>query len=391
MRYFLNLTKGSYQQELDNFFAQKNGEMPSQVVTKSALSQARKQLSHTAFTTLNHQVVDYYYAHHGHLKTWRGHRLCAIDGSQLRVPNTDSITDVFGVLPGKPNVKDCPMALASVYFDVLNRISIDASINPTGASERDCAAAHLQHALPNDLSILDRGYNAFWLYALFSDRDQRFCMRAKINRNLICKAFAESGERERIITLTPNKNSVVQCEAKGLSSEPLTLRLVRVDLDNDVEVLITNLLDTEVYPADIFKVLYNLRWGIEENYKRLKQWVEIENFSGKSALSVRQDFYAKILSSNLTAIVANAAQNQVDNTGGIRDRYYQINGAQALSKMKNTIVLWLQLTPRRLRNRIEKMVNYIACTIESIRDGRSFNRPKSSKNRIFYMAYKRAF
>jgi hypothetical protein len=125
MRYFLNLTKGSYQQELDNFFAQQNGEMSSQVVTKSALSQARKQLSHTAFTTLNRQVVDYYYAHHEHLKTWHGHRLCAIDGSQLRVPNTPDITNEFGVLPGKPGMKDCPMALASVYFDVLNRISID--------------------------------------------------------------------------------------------------------------------------------------------------------------------------------------------------------------------------------------------------------------------------
>jgi hypothetical protein len=75
MRYFLNLTKGYYQQELDNFFAQQNGEMSSQIVTKSAFSQARKQLSHTAFTTLSRQVVDYYYAHHEHLKTWHGRQL----------------------------------------------------------------------------------------------------------------------------------------------------------------------------------------------------------------------------------------------------------------------------------------------------------------------------
>jgi hypothetical protein len=384
------LPKGSYQQELDNFFAQQNGEMSSQVVTKSALSQAQKQLSHTAFTTLNRQVVDYYYAHHEHLKTWHGHRLCAIDGSQLRVPNAPDITSEFGVLPGKPGMKDCPMALASVYFDVLNRISIDTSINPTRASERDCAAAHLQHALSNDLSILDRGYNAFWLYALFSDRDQRFCMRAKINRNLICKVFSESGEREQIITLTPNKNSVVQCKAKGLSSQPLTLRLVRVDLDSEVEVLITNLLDSQTYPAAVFKELYHLRWGIEENYKRLKQWVEIENFSGKSALSVRQDFYAKIVSSNLVSMLANSAQRQVDKTDINRKLRYQINAAQAMSKMKNTIIHWLGSTPRRLRIRIGRMVDYIACTIESVRAGRSYVRPKSSKNRIFYMAYKRA-
>jgi len=79
---------------------------------------------------------------------------------------------------------------------------------------------------------------------------------------------------------------------------------VRVDLPGGVEVLITNLMDSDKYDAGLFKSLYHLRWGIEENYKRLKQWVEIENFSGKSALSVQQDFYAKIVASNLTALMA---------------------------------------------------------------------------------------
>jgi hypothetical protein len=54
-----------------------------------------------------------------------------------------------------------------------------------------------------------------------------------------------------------------------------------------VEVLITNMMGCEAYEVDLFKELYYLRWGIEENYKRLKQWVEIENFSGKSVVSIR--------------------------------------------------------------------------------------------------------
>jgi IS4 transposase len=71
-------------------------------------------------------------------------------------------------------------------------------------------------------------------------------------------------------------------------------------------------MDPVEYEASLFKALYHLRWGIEENYKRLKQWVEIENFSGKSALSVKQDFYAKIIASNLTSLMALAAQKEVD-------------------------------------------------------------------------------
>ena len=242
----------------------------------------------------------------------------------------------------------------------------------------------------NDLTILDRGYNAFWVYAYFCAHEQVFCMRAKVNRNLICKSFVESGLQEQVVIFEPNRVSIGQCKSKGLPYQPITLRLVRVALGDEVEVLISNLLDTETYPVTIFKELYHLRWGVEENYKRLKQWVEIENFSGRSALSIRQDFHAKILSSNLASMLVNVAQIKVENTLAARRLTYQINFAQALSKMKNTIVQWWWLRPKRLRERIVKMIRYIACTVESVRPGRSYHRNTSKKNRLFYSAYKRA-
>ena len=43
-----------------------------------------------------------------------------------------------------------------------------------------------------------------------------------------------------------------------------------------------------------------------------KQWVEIENFSGKSALCVQQDFHAKIVTMNLTALMTLAAPRRVE-------------------------------------------------------------------------------
>ncbi len=172
---------------------------------------------------------------------------------------------------------------------------------------------------------------------------------------------------------------------------PLKLRLIRVELDGEVEVLITNLMDEPAMPASEFKELYYLRWGAEENYKRLKQWVEIENFSGKSVLSVKQDFYAKVFTTNLTSMFANAAQKQVDQTTAHRKYDYQINFAQALSKMKNTLLELLWFSAQTLQSRLRALIDHMAYTIEPIRKGRSYSRPKSkSKNRIFYCNYKRA-
>ena len=282
--------------------------------------------------------------------------------------------------------------MASVYYDVLNHLSIDASINHTKASEKECAAQHLQRALPNDISLLDRGYNGFWLYNLYQEKEKLFCMRAKINQNIEFKKFAESGKRQKIITLKPNKPSIETCKKKGLPIRDLTLRLVRVELDhNEVEVLITNLIDEQIFPAKVFKALYHLRWGIEENYKRLKQWVEIENFSGKSALSVKQDFYAKVLTTNLISMAANAAQVQVDKSTAHRKHRYQVNFAQAVSKMKNSVVELLAISVHCLQEKLRLLVGYIACTIEPIREGRKYSRPKSKmKNKLHFSAYKRA-
>ena len=89
-------------------------------------------------------------------------------------------------------------------------------------------------------------------------------MRAKINRGQQFKQFAESGKAETIITLKPNKRSIEQCQEKGLPTVALRLRLIRVELDNnEVEVLITNLMDEQIFPASEFKALYHLRWGVE--------------------------------------------------------------------------------------------------------------------------------
>jgi len=94
-----------------------------------------------------------------------------------------------------------------------------------------------------------------------------FCMRAKINRGKPYKVFADSGKAQTLVTLTPNKKSVEQCREKRLSTHSLKLRLIRVELDVDVEVLTTNLMNEQIFPAHVFKKLYHLRWGVEENDK----------------------------------------------------------------------------------------------------------------------------
>ena len=89
------------------------------------------------------------------------------------------------------------------------------------------------------------------------------------------------------------------------------MRLIRVRLPTgNIEVLMTSLLDPDTYPAEEFVELYHLRWAQEECYKCFKSRVEVENWSGKSALTICQDFHAKVLALNL--VLASTAQEIVD-------------------------------------------------------------------------------
>lgn len=392
MLYLLNLRKSSAQVELDQFFKHRdNQKFGRQVVTKSAFFQARPHLSHLAFRDLNHSLVGDFYSQARVLKRWRGFRLCAIDGSQVRLPKTPDVVNEFGSHPGRDGQTGCPLGLASVFFDVLNHVAIDAHLGHSSGSEREYAAAHLEYAHTDDLVVYDRGYNAFWLYALHRAIGTPFCMRAKINRGKEFKRFADSGLREAMVTLSPGKEAIEKCQGKGLSTAPIRLRLVRVDLPEGVEVLITNLFDSDHFPAVVFKNLYHLRWKIEENYKRLKQWVEIENYSGKSTLSVRQDFHANILAANLTALLVVAAQACADIRTRQHRNTYQINFAQALSKMKHTMVTFIEGAGINITQTIVEMIQYISITVEAVKDGRSFPRRQTNmKNKIHHMAYKRA-
>ena len=87
-------------------------------------------------------------------------------------------------------------------------------------------------------------------------------------------------------------SSIAKCRELGLDTLDLKLRLIRIELENgETEILITSLVDTDKYTAEIFFDLYHHRWPIEEDYKVMKCRIEIENFTGKSVLSVYQELF----------------------------------------------------------------------------------------------------
>ncbi len=186
---------------------------------------------------------------------------------------------------------------------------------PPHRGERELAADHLQHLGEGDLLLLDRGYPAFWLFNAILGRQAHLCARISSQFAPETRAhFLQSGKQEDIVTITPSSATVSKYRKRNRSAQPLRLRIIRIDLDGteEPEILLTSLLDIEQYPYEYFAELYHQRWPVEEDYKLRKSGIVIENFTGKSAENVKQDFYARVFTANLTSILAFPLHDQIN-------------------------------------------------------------------------------
>ncbi len=172
-----------------------------------------------------------------------------------------------------------------------------------------------------------------------------------------------------------------------MPTTPIQVRLIRVRLPTgDVAVLMTSLLDPDDDPADEFAELYHLRWGQEEHYKCFKSRVEVENWSGKSALTICQDFHAKVLALNLTAVLASTAQKIVENSCRDDGHPNPDNKSHAQGAKKGALVrLLTRANPVEL---LRRLIEIFACTVEPVRPGRSYPRRKGPRLHGYPMAYK---
>jgi hypothetical protein len=275
------------------------------LVTASAYSQARYKLKHTAFIELNEEAVVKTLYSDNDYKTFWGFRLLAVDGSKLLLPNSDDVREEFGSIgwtDGKTDQQqgDHPYALASVLYDVLNRVAIDARLGKAKAYEVDLAVEHLAHTQAGDLLIMDRNYPSYRMLAELTQHQRDFVIRCSAASFKEARQMLKGeGSDSQIVTLTPCAEQLREIKRLNL---PLSLkvRFVRVRLSTgEWEVLVTRLLDETRYPSAEFLELYGLRWGIETFYGLLKTRLGLENFSGTGAEAVKQDFHATVYLSGL--------------------------------------------------------------------------------------------
>lgn len=399
------LTK-TLQIELERFLKLLKGSEVIQV-TKQAFGKARKKFSEGAFILLNQKLVDEFYTENTY-QTWKGYRMLGIDGSTVQLPTSQEMIKEFG---GVSNQHGFVMAMGriSAMYDVLNELTVDTVIASYNSGERELALGHFESLVSfdarteghqghqHDLLLFDMGYPALWFMAYLIVLGKDFVIRTS-------DAFLK--EVQEAIH-TPCNDVVIQiplqkagrplpAELKALvpNIEPtmvLSIRVLTLELeDGTQEFLLSTLLDAERFPYEDFQGVYAKRWGSETNYDVLKNILEIENFTGKSPLSVRQDFYATVLTNNIRGLIHWELQEEVtqENQRNTRKYSYQLNRNLSIGRLKDRIVT-LILDQGNLQSFYEDLKRQMKQNMVPIRPGRHF--PRKRKNHQKYpMNKKRA-
>jgi hypothetical protein len=384
--------KSSIQRELDNFYkAITRSDFKIREATKGALTQARAKLNPWAFIRLNEVASDTFYSESGYY-VWHGMRTLAVDGTRLVLPNHPTIVEEFGQHEFGPKADSKrSLAMASMLYDVLNQITIDAQLAPYSSSERDLLNKHMDKIKSGDLLLLDRGYPCFWLLFLLKARGIEFCVRLKENWWLKVKDFTDSNEKERIVTFTlPKKDRKKLSGFPHMQDAEITCRLIKIELPTgEKEILCTSLIDTNKYLHNEFELLYHYRWNEEEAYKLLKSRIELENFSGKTANAIKQDFHAKVFLMTLCAAYAHPIEERVTEeykADQYRKYDQKINRTNAISMTQDILIS--VFIRKQFTKAIEAFDLLVASTREVIRPDRKIPRNHRPK-KPYSMNYKR--
>jgi hypothetical protein len=285
-------------------------------LSASAYSQSRQHLKHTAFIELNQTIlVPFATAQAG--KRYQGMRVLAGDGSRIRLPEHQTIREQFGAIATCTGadatvVGAYPCGQGYVLYDVLNKIVIDGQLARADAYEVDLAIAALDYTTPADLLLFDRNFASYRFLATLVQRQRTFVIRCSSGSFAVARTlFAADQETSRTVTLTAPSAQKAALRAEGVPLT-ITVRFVTVRLSTgELEILVTTWLDEERYPTATFKEIYHLRWGIETLYDVVKNRLSLENFSGKTAQAVLQEFHATLFLTTLEALLTEEADQQL--------------------------------------------------------------------------------
>lgn len=233
---------------------------------------------------------------------WRGLALYGVDGSTLRVPDSDDNRDHFGGPSGPRGASGYPLVRIACLMALRSHILAAAEFGRYEDSEIVLSAALWREVPDESLTVVDRGFLAAGiLVPLTRDgRNRHWLTRAKSTTKW--KVLKPLGRGEDLVELQ------ISPAARRLDpSLPKTYLARAISYQKKgfrAQTLLTSMLDQEAYPAKEVVELYHERWELELGYDEIKTEMldRLESIRSRTVEGVNQEIWGLLLAYNLVRL-----------------------------------------------------------------------------------------
>ncbi len=271
-------------------------------VAPSAVPKARTRLGEEPMEWLFNTCAKHWAHASADRYRWKGLALYGVDGTSLRVPDSEENRAHFGSQANSRGESAYPLLRLVALFALRSHLIAAARFGPYSTGETTYAR-ELWSALPDDsLCIVDRLYfSAEALIPLARDGNSRHWLtRAKKNQSW--RVIEELGKDDHLVEM---KVSASARKKDPSLPELWKLRAIRYKRAGyQPQWLLTSLLDAKTHPAQEVAVLYHERWEIELGYDEIKTEMldREEAIRSKSKAMVRQEVWGILLAYNLVRL-----------------------------------------------------------------------------------------
>lgn len=191
--------------------------------------------------------------------SWKGMLLLALDGSTMKVPDSEENRRRFG-LPGSSRGGRAAFPQMRVLFLVSTKLHfiLGALFAPIRRAEITLAFRMLAQIPQKALLLLDRNFNAWEFFCGLRDQGNHFLIRAK--DKMKGKVLARLGRGDRLVEMT-----VPRALRRRRTDLPKTvvLREITIRVRGETYRFFTSLLEPSTYAAQELVALYLQRWEEE--------------------------------------------------------------------------------------------------------------------------------
>ena len=275
---------------------------PKRTVVPSTVAEARARLGGDPIEHLFETSARKWGHEAARKHAWRGLGVYAVDGSTLRVADSDENRDHFGVSSSQRGASGYPLVRIATLMAARTHLLAAVAFAPYASSEQKISESIWPQVPNHSLVIVDRNFLAAnILVPLARDGSNRHWLTR--TKTLTKWTVVQSlGKDEDLVEL-----EICGKTRKGDSSLPRTYQARAIRYQRPgfrPQTLLTSLLDPVAYPAKEVIAMYHERWEIELGYDEMKTEMldRQETIRSRTVRGVEQELWGIFLAYNLVRL-----------------------------------------------------------------------------------------